>query len=148
MEAFSEARAAGRVADAYTSAKLAKDSAPRAPSVREAIGLAAYDDGRWHESAQELLAHRRLAGAHANDAMIADCFRRLGEPHRALEFLAPLGIADVGTAIWCAAQIVRGDALADLGRTDTALAILESARRKAPPRARPVIDAALARLRA
>src|SRR5438105_2506836 len=80
MTRYRAARARNDVDEAYRAAVRAKQSSPRSPSVREAVGLVACDREKWHEAVQELLANRRLSGDQRHDAIIGECYLRLGRP--------------------------------------------------------------------
>ncbi|MGZ4138470.1 MAG: hypothetical protein ACXVQ7_03085 [Actinomycetota bacterium] len=136
------ARDEGRTADARKAAIRAKQAAPRSAWVREQLGLLAYTLEEFHEAVQELLAYRRFTGDHRHDPAIAESYRRLGKPARALELLAELKRADVPAKIWVEGQIARARALADTGRTETARTLLKAAVREARPADRaPLLEA-------
>ncbi|MCA1831031.1 MAG: hypothetical protein ABR579_07370 [Actinomycetota bacterium] len=136
MEKALRARDEGRAPDARRAAVRAKQAAPRSPAVREALGLAAYELGEWHEAAQELLAARRMTGRRNHDPVIADAYVRLGRATRALDFLADLGRNDVPERVWIDAQVVRARAFASRGLDDSATSVLVRAARDAGPTAR------------
>lgn len=129
---FVEARAAGDLDAAYDAALRVKQAAPRSTTIREALGLIAFDRGHWREAAAELLALRRLTGKRRYDPVIAECYRREGRPGRALEFLADLPRAAVGRNTWVRAQTVKARALADSGRPTVGVSLLESLRIEQP----------------
>jgi len=122
------ARDAGDLDAAYDAARKVKQAAPRSTSIREVLGLIAFDRGDWHEAAAELLALRRLTGKRRYDPVIAECYRREGRASRALEFLADLPRSSVGRATWVRAQTVKARALADNGRPRVGVSVLESLR--------------------
>jgi hypothetical protein len=64
----------------------AKEVAPRAPAIREALGVAQYLRGEYKVALNELRAYRRLSGANDQDHLVADCMRANG--HDATEVAA------------------------------------------------------------
>jgi len=143
-----EARSLGDDEAVYEAAKNVKREAPRSPVIREMLGAAAFELERWHEAAQELLAYRRLSGSRKRDSQIAECYRREGRASRALEFLSGMKRADVDADTWIRSQTVRARALADTGRPDVAISVLESLREpKVRPEVRDEARALLAELR-
>ena len=69
---------------AVRSARAAKRAAPRAASVREALGIALYQVGDFRAARTELAAAQRISGRGDLDAMLADIERGLGRPERAI----------------------------------------------------------------
>ena len=69
---------------AVRSARAAKRAAPRAASVREALGIALYQVGDFRAARTELAAAQRISGRSDLDAMLADIERGLGRPERAI----------------------------------------------------------------
>lgn len=124
------ARDEGRTAEARKAAIRAKQAAPRSAWVREQLGLVAFELDEFHEAVQELLAYRRFSGDHRHDAVIAESYRRLGKPARALDLLTELKRADVPAKSWIDAQIARARALADTGRKAAAATLLKAAIRE------------------
>ncbi len=61
----------------------AKEVAPRAPVIREALAVAHYLRGDFKAALNELRAYRRLSGANDQDHLLADCMRATG--HSATE---------------------------------------------------------------
>lgn len=114
----------------------AKTQAPRSVFVRELLGLAYYNLGRWREATRELAAYRRLSGERDQDPSLADAERALGRPEKAIELLEDLDPSEVGAEVYTEGLIVRAGALRDLGRASEAVEVL----RKGPVRPRQVID--------
>lgn len=56
----------------------ARHQAPRLALIREAYGIALYQEERWAESLSELQAYRRLTGRNDQNHVIADTLRALG----------------------------------------------------------------------
>lgn len=105
-------------------AEAAKSLAPRSAAVREVLGLAHYGQERWRDALREMQAYRRMSGRLDQNHIIADCYRALGNPERAVaEAEAGLG-ARIPEGSRAEAAIVGASALADLGRFREALALL------------------------
>jgi tetratricopeptide (TPR) repeat protein len=110
--------------DAIRLGEQAKHMALRALPPRELLGLAYYRAERWREAARELSAFRRLSGSAEQNAVLADCYRALGKPERALDLCGEVTRAAL-PEVFYEANIVAAGALADLGRVDEAIARLE-----------------------
>jgi len=114
---------------AVAEAEKAKRLAPRSASVREVLGLAYYDQGRWQDAVTELKAYRRISGRPDQNHLIADSLRGLGKPAEAVplaeEALRHRGVPNEAKA---EAVIVAASALADQGRYAEALAFLRRAK--------------------
>jgi tetratricopeptide (TPR) repeat protein len=128
VKVFSESAGAFAVGD-YTNAirlgEQAKHIALRAASVRELLGLAYYRAGRWQEAARELTAFRRFSGSTDQNPVIADSYRAMKKPDKALEFVDEIGKDESQEPVFYEAQIVAAGALADMGLLDEAIARLE-----------------------
>lgn len=112
-----EALQAGDATKAIEQAVLAKNAAPRSPTVRETIGLALYATGQFKQALSELQAFRRMTGSRIRDAHIADCYRAMGRPLRAVEYLKDHNDPD--------AARVKAGALSDAGDAAGAKAALQ-----------------------
>lgn len=132
MRALLDATDAGDDDAAYRAALKAKQAAPRSITVRRMLGTVAFALQKWHEAAQELLAHRRLTGDRRHDPIIAECYRRLDRPGRAIEFLADLRRDEVDQGTWVRVQIAKARAFADSGKGEVATSLLESLRMQKP----------------
>ncbi|MFM8944010.1 MAG: tetratricopeptide repeat protein [Actinomycetota bacterium] len=114
---------------AVTEALKAKDFAPRSGAVREVLGLALYGRERYREALAEMQAYRRMTGRLDQNHIIADCFRAVGQPERAIP-LAEEALA--GQKVPLAARVevvvVAASALADMRRFDQALGMLRRIR--------------------
>lgn len=126
----------------------AKKADPQRRIVRRALGEVAYELGDHKEAQQELLAYRRLTGDRRLDHLIAETYRLLGRPDRALEFLDDVGPADVPPPVYAEILVARARSQAATGRTPQAVAMLTRALRDASPPLRPVFVAAIGELRA
>jgi tetratricopeptide (TPR) repeat protein len=114
----------GRDAAAVTAAAEAKSLAPRSGAVREVLGIALYRAGRFREALTELQAYRRLTGRLDQNHLIADSFRAVGTPEKAVPVAREAIHARLPDAPRAEAAIVAASALSDMGRTDEALAVL------------------------
>ncbi|HEX2196511.1 MAG TPA: tetratricopeptide repeat protein [Actinomycetota bacterium] len=110
--------------DAVRLGEQAKHIALRAVAPRELLGLAYYRAGRWQEAARELSAFRRLSGTADQNAILADCYRALGKPERAVELCDEVS-PRAAPEVFYETNIVAAGALADQGRVDEAIARLE-----------------------
>ncbi|MDQ4025870.1 MAG: tetratricopeptide repeat protein, partial [Actinomycetota bacterium] len=128
VKVFADA-AAAYLDDDYDEAvrlgEQAKHMALRAFAPRELLGLAYYRAGRWQEAARELAAFRRLSGTPEQNAVLADCYRALGRPERAVELCDEVTPERVTPDVFYEANIVAAGALADQGRLEDAVARLE-----------------------
>lgn len=105
-------------------AEAAKSLAPRSGRIAELLGLAYYHGGRWKDALRELLNYRRVTGSLEQNHVIADCYRALGRPDRALEVLSEVSPASTPPDVWAETMIVAAGAFADKGQIDRALAAL------------------------
>lgn len=67
-----------------------------------------------------------MTGSAEQNPVLADCYRALGRPERALELCDELRAAPVSEALRFEGEIVAAGALADAGRLDDAIARLEA----------------------
>lgn len=109
---------------AVKEASKAKEAASRSAAVREVLGLALYQGGRFHEALTELNAYRRMSGRADQNHLIADCHRGLGSPEKAVPLIEEEMRAKVPEEARAEAAIVGASALADMGRYPEALALL------------------------
>lgn len=128
VQLFGEAAGAFAAGDHATAVRLgeqAKRLALRSAAVRELLGIAHYRAGAWAEAARELAAFRRLSGTTEQNPVLADCYRALGRPDKALAYCDEVARGEVTEAVYYEAQIVAAGALADSNRLDEAIARLE-----------------------
>ena len=118
--------AAGDFGEASRLADQAKHIALRAVSVRELLGLAYYHQGRWQEAARELGTFRRISGTTEQNPVIADAYRAMGKPDKAVELVDEIERGKVPDAVFYEGAIVAAGALADMGRLDDAIGRLEA----------------------
>jgi tetratricopeptide (TPR) repeat protein len=121
----------GDAGQATKEAQKAKDAAPRSGGVREVLALAYYAAERWREALREAQAYRRMTGRADQNHIIADAYRALGSPEKAIPLAEEALRAPIPEEAKAESAIVAASALADLGRFDQALAML----RRLPSRA-------------
>jgi tetratricopeptide (TPR) repeat protein len=129
VKVFADAVAAFEAEDYGEAIRLgeqAKHIALRSIAARELLGLAYYRAGRWSEAARELSAFRRLTGSTEQNPVIADCYRAMHKPDKAIEYCDEVKPGRVDEGVYYEAQIVAAGALADLRRMDEAIARLET----------------------
>jgi tetratricopeptide (TPR) repeat protein len=116
---------------AAAEAAKAKALAPRSATVREVLGLALYELGRYREALTEMQAYRRMSGRADQNHIIADCLRAVDRPDRAVP-LAEEALASRGVPLRAKTEavIVAASALADEGKFDQALGLLRRIRTK------------------
>jgi tetratricopeptide (TPR) repeat protein len=114
----------GDAAQAFREAERAKAAASRSGSVREILALAYYQAERWRDALREAQAYRRITGRKDQNHIIADCYRALGSPERAVPLAEEAMRAPIPEETRAEAAIVAASALAEMGRFDEALAML------------------------
>ncbi len=134
---------AGRAMEAFAgaryreAAKLCREVlglAPGAPSIVELLGLSEYELGKWQEAAKILTAHVDRTGDPAQIPVIMDAERALGH-FRAVERLyEQLRRASPEADVLAEGRMVAAGALADSGRLDDAIALLEATGARRPVR--------------
>ncbi len=127
VKVFSDAVAAFAAGDFDEAIRLgeqAKHIALRAVGPREFLGLAYYRAGRFQEAAKELAAFRRLSGSTDQTPVLADCYRAIDKPEKALQYADEV-LPNAPPEIYYEANIVAAGALTDQGRIDEAIARLE-----------------------
>lgn len=127
VKVFSDAVAAFAAGDYDEAIRLgdqAKHIALRAVGPREFLGLAYYKAGRFSEAARELAAFRRLSGSTDQNPVLADCYRAIGKPDKALDYCDEVS-RTAPPEILYEANIVAAGALTDLGKIDEAVARFE-----------------------
>ncbi|MGQ0617487.1 MAG: tetratricopeptide repeat protein [Acidimicrobiia bacterium] len=103
--------------------------APGVPAVRELFGLTLYRLGQYRAAARELDAFRALTGSTEQNPVLADCERALGHWDRVEELWSELKAASPGAAVVAEGRIVAAGGLADRGRIDDAIRLLEAGTR-------------------
>jgi pentatricopeptide repeat protein len=130
VKTFAEAAAAFAAEDYDVAIRLAEQSkhmALRAVAPRELLGLALYRAGRWQDAIRELSTYRRLSGSLDQNPVMADCYRALNKPEKALEMCDEMQRdKQLPAAVMYEGAIVAAGALSDMGRLEEALGRLES----------------------
>jgi len=128
VKVFSEAAAAFMDEDYDEAIRLgeqAKHIALRSVAARELLGLAYYRAGKWSEAAKELAAFRRLSGSTEQNPVLADAYRAMGKPDKALDYCREIDRRRVDEAVYYEGAIVGAGALADMDRVGDAITLLE-----------------------
>lgn len=128
VKVFSEAAGAfmeGDYDEAIRLGEQAKHIALRSVAARELLGLAYYRVGKWNEAAKELAAFRRLSGSTEQNPVLADTYRALKRPDKALEYCREIDRRAVDEAVYYEGAIVGAGALGDMDKLDEAIALLE-----------------------
>lgn len=103
---------------------LAKE-APDVAEVRELLGLTRYRQERWRPAIRELERYRELTGSVEQHPVLMDCYRALGRWQEADELWDELRAASPSAAIVTEGRIVAAGTLADRGRIQDAVRVLE-----------------------
>jgi thioredoxin-like negative regulator of GroEL len=117
----------GRFDDARRILKPLAESAPGVAGLRELYGLSLYRLGRWKQAVAELEAFRTLSDSVDQHPVLADSYRALGRYHEVEALWDELRAASPSSELVAEGRIVAAGALADQGRLDDALALLEPA---------------------
>jgi tetratricopeptide (TPR) repeat protein len=123
-----------RYEDARRILRPLAEQAPGATPVRELYGLTLYRLGRWAQAKRELEAFRTQTNSVEQHPVLADCYRALGQYAEVEELWDELRAASPSAELVAEGRIVAAGALADQGRVDDAIAVLEAA---AKPTKRP-----------
>jgi len=116
----------GKPAQAVAPAQVAKALAPRSGAAREVLGIALYQADRFRDALRELQAYRRITGRLDQNHLIADCYRALGSPEKAIDPAREALKSRLPDEVRAEAGIVGASALADLGRFTEALSMLRA----------------------
>jgi tetratricopeptide (TPR) repeat protein len=116
----------GRPAQAVEAARTAKELAPRSGAVREVLGIALYRAERYRDALRELQAYRRMTGRLDQNHLIADSYRALGSPAKAVDPAREALRARLPDEVRAEAAIVGASALAEMGRFTEALSMLRA----------------------
>jgi tetratricopeptide (TPR) repeat protein len=100
---------------------------PDVPAVRELAGLTAYRQGQWKRATVELEAYRHLTGAVDEHPVLADCYRALRRWAAVEELWDELRQASPSAELVIEGRIVMAGSLADRGRLEEALAVMQPA---------------------
>jgi tetratricopeptide (TPR) repeat protein len=110
---------------AWRHALAARRRAARLGVVREAVGLAAYNSGRYADALAEFRTARRLTGSSSTLPLMADSERGLGRPERALELARAPEAQTLDQDGRVELLIVTAGARRDLGEPEAALVALQ-----------------------
>jgi len=114
----------GNGRQALKEAQRAKAVASRSGAVREVLGLAHYQLGQWREALREMQSYRRITGRNDQNHIIADSYRALGSPEKAVPLAEETLASRAPDEAKAEAVIVAASALADMGRFEQALALI------------------------
>lgn len=120
LQAFLE----GDYRRAASLAAEAKAFAQRSPRIRELLGLALYHAGDFKEALRELQTFKRMSGSLEQNHLIADSYRALGRPEKAIEVCGEVRPQDVSEEVWTEILIVVASTLADGGDIERALSYI------------------------
>jgi tetratricopeptide (TPR) repeat protein len=109
---------------AVRTARAAKRAAPRAASVREALGIALYQIGDFRSARTELAAAQRISGRADLDAMLADIERALGRPERAIAIFERSDRKRMEPDTAAELLLVAASAYGDLGQPAAGVALI------------------------
>lgn len=101
------------------------DQAPGSAALRELHGLTLYRLGKYKKAAAELEMFRELTGSTEQNPVLADCYRALKRYAKVDELWEELREASPSGPVVTEGRIVTAGALADQGRVDEAIALLE-----------------------
>jgi len=100
---------------------------PDSAELRELLGVAYYRIGRWSMAQKELEAFVALSGSTEEHPVLMDCARALGRFNRVETLWEELRAASPAAEIVTEGRIVAAGALADQGKLDQAIKVLERA---------------------
>jgi hypothetical protein len=113
-----------------------RDAHPDSADLRELLGVTYYRLGRWTLAQKELEEFVALTGSTEQHPVLMDCARALGRFDRVRTLWEELRAASPAAEIVTEGRIVAAGALADEGRLDEAIRLLERAP-ATPKRVRP-----------
>jgi tetratricopeptide (TPR) repeat protein len=125
MKDGGEAFKRGRYDEARRTLRPLVETAPRVAALRELYGLTLYRLERWKAAANELETFRTLTGSVEQHPVLADCYRALGRHSDVEELWLELSAASPSAALVAEGRIVAAGDLADQGRIDEAIKLLE-----------------------
>jgi tetratricopeptide (TPR) repeat protein len=130
MEHFADERYPAAVAEL----KKAKKLSPRAATIRELLGLAAYRSAFWEEALRELRTFRRLAGDMIHTPVELDCLRALGRSEDVTKTWERIQEQDVSASVSDEASVVYASFLLDEGKPREAWKVIKPGRLVASPK--------------
>ena len=117
-----------RYSAALPDLRNAKGLSPRAATIRELLGLAAYRSQQWDEALRELRTFRRMTGDLSQMALEMDCLRALGRPSEVTKTWGWLQDLDPHPTTAHEARVVYASFLLDQGRPRDAWEIIKPGR--------------------
>ncbi len=112
---------------AYRHAQAAKTgSATRVAAVREVVGVTAYAVGEYAVALSELQAAKRISGQVDLLPMMADCYRALGKPDKAVEILQSKEASKLLVDEYSELVLVAAGARKDQGNLSAAMALVKN----------------------
>jgi tetratricopeptide (TPR) repeat protein len=124
-----------RYRDAARMLKPLAEQAPGSGAVRELYGLTLYRLGRWDAAAKELEAYRALTSESVDQhPTLADCYRAKKRWKRVDELWDELRHASPAPELLAEGRLVQAGSLADRGRIEDAIELLEAASKKSDVR--------------
>lgn len=127
LTAAGEALGRGRFDDARRMVQSVLRDAPKVAMAHEVAGLAFYSTGQWRKAVAELERARELDHSVRHHAVLMDCYRALRKYDVVRELWADLKAASPAPALMAEGRIVAAGALADQGRINEALVVLDRA---------------------
>ncbi len=134
LQSASDAFAAERERDALRLLRPLAHSYPDAAGVRELVGLCHYRLGNYRAAERELDAFTELTKATDQHPVLMDCARAQRKYRRVEELWRELADASSSAALVTEGRIVYAGSLADRGRRDEAIAVLEKRASDTPRR--------------
>lgn len=113
--------------------RKAKELSPRAPTIRELLGLSAYRSGQWEEGLRELRTFRRITGDLVHTPMELDSLRALERHDGVATTWKMIQDSDVGPETQHESRVVYASYLLDQGRVRDAWAVIKPGRLVASP---------------
>lgn len=101
-------------------------SATRIAAVREVVGVTAYGVSDWALALSELQAAKRISGQIQLLPLIADCYRALGKPEKAIEILESRQTGKLSVEEYCELLLVAAGSRKDQGNIDAAMSLLKN----------------------
>lgn len=133
LEHAADAFAAERYKQAAASLRKAKAGSSRVATIRELLGLSAYNLGNWDEALKELRAFRRMSGETDQMPIELDCLRALGRSEDVDKTYALLLELGGGRDTDNEARVVYGSHLLDEGRIEESWKVVNSKLVANPP---------------
>lgn len=113
--------------------RKAKELSPRAATVRELLGLAAYRSEQWEEGLRELRTFRRITGDLTHTPVELDCLRALGRHDGLATTWKMIQDSDLRPETHHEARVVYASYLLDEGRPRDAWAVIRPGRLVSSP---------------